>query len=172
MKDVKRRKQGERGALPRFRTGFTLVEIVVVLAVLGMLAISVLNRFEPKNLQALAEADALRAVLRYAQARAMADVYTWGVQFSSSGYTLFSNNPSQTHPVLSGQGTPTHVLASGVTLSGPGVIMFDWRGEPVSTSITTPGGSGTVVSVSQNVLLTESNASVTVTVTPYTGCVP
>lgn len=154
------------------RTGFTLVEVVAVLVLIGILALYAVHRFEPKNLHALAEADALRAVLRYAQARAMGDVYTWGLRFSPAGYTLFSNNPSQTNPVLSGQGTSTHALASGVTRSGPDVIMFDWRGEPVSTYITSPGGTGTVVSANQHVTLTESGASVTVTVTAHTGFVP
>lgn len=172
MQDAKQRKKGESGALPRLRTGFTLVEIVVVLAVLGILAISVLNRFESKNLQALAEADALRAVLRYAQARAMADVYTWGVSFNSTSYSLFSNNPSQTGHALPGQGSSTHTLTSGVTLSGTSPIIFDWRGQPVTGYVTTAGGSATAATGYQNITVTESGGSAGITVTPYTGFVP
>lgn len=160
-----------RRVLPR-RGGFTFIEVVVVLLLVGILGLIVSSRLEPRNPHALAEADALRSVLRYAQARAMADVYTWGLTLSSSGYTLFSNNPSQPHPLLLGEQSNTHTLPEGVSLSGPAAIRFDWRGEPVSSYIITPGGTATALDSTQTITLTESGLPVTITVTPYTGFVP
>lgn len=158
------------------RRGFSLMEVVVVLIVLGILAIIVVTRLEPRNPHAVAEADALRSVLRYAQARAMADVYTWGVSFTASGYTLVTDNASQ-NPVLLGQGTPTHTLPDGVTCTwtlskDANVILFNWRGEPVVGHIATLDATAVPAGSPQTVTLTESGLPVTVTVTPYTGFVP
>ncbi|EFL49898.1 conserved hypothetical protein [Solidesulfovibrio fructosivorans JJ]] len=152
------------------------MEVVVVLIVLGILAVIAINRLEPRNPHAMAEADALRSVLRYAQSRAMSDVYTWGVRFTSSSYALVTGNSSQT-PVLLGQDTATHTLPDGVAcswaLSGGGdTIWFNWRGEPVTGIISTLGGTAAKAGGPQTVTLTESGLGVTVTVTPYTGFVP
>lgn len=149
-----------------------MLEMVAVLLIVGLLAIVAAMNMGKSGASAVAEADALRSVLRYAQSRAMADVYTWGVTISSSGYTLFSNNPSQANPPLPAQGNSTHTVASGVTLSGNSPIVYDWRGMPVNTYVTTPGSSGTAVTSYQYINATESGKVSTVTVTPYTGFVP
>lgn len=158
------------------RRGFTLMEVVVVLIVLGILALIAVTRLEPRNPQAVAEADALRSVLRYAQSRAMSDVYTWGVSFTASGYTLVTGNTSQ-NPVLLGQSTPTHTLPDGVACSwalnsGADTIWFNWRGEPVTGIISTLDATAAPAGSPQTVTLTESEMPVTVTVTPFTGFVP
>lgn len=161
-----------RAVARRFLAGFTILELVAVLLVLSVLAVTALMNMSKSGAGAVAEADALRTVLRYAQSRAMADVYTWGVAISSSGYTLFSDNPSQSAARLPGQGSNLHNVASGVTLSGATPIRFDWRGLPVSTNVTTPGSSGTAVTSYQYINVTESGQVRTITVTPYTGFVP
>ncbi|MEL7640057.1 MAG: GspH/FimT family pseudopilin [Solidesulfovibrio sp.] len=173
MRTAKRRQWARRfpTAGRRFASGFTILEVVAVLLVLGILAVVAVSSMGSGS-KAVVEADALRSVLRYAQSRAMADVYTWGVAVSSSGYTLFSDNPSQTNPSLPTTGSNTHTVASGVTLSGSTPIRYDWRGVPVSTNVNTPGSSGTAVTTYQYINVTESGKVSTVTVTPYTGFVP
>ncbi|MEA4856797.1 type II secretion system protein [Solidesulfovibrio sp.] len=175
MRTAKRRQWARRfpTAGRRFASGFTILEVVAVLLILGILAVVAVSSMGSGS-KAVAEADALRSVLRYAQSRAMADVYTWGVAVSSSGYTLFSDNPSQTNPSLPTTGSNTHTVASGVTLSASGnnTIWYDWRGVPVSSSVNTPGSSGAAVATYQYINVTESGKVSTVTVTPYTGFVP
>lgn len=153
--------------------GFTLLEIVCVLVLVALLAVVASNRLAT-NTKAVIEADALKAVLRYAQARAMSDVYTWGVRFSAGGYTLLENNPNVA-AVLPGQGTATRTMPSGVNIATAGLtnntIYFDWRGQPVTAAITAIGGASTPAASVQTIRLTESSA-VSVTVTPYTGFVP
>jgi len=154
-------------------SGFTLIEIIAVLVLIAILAIYAGNRLGRNN-KAQVEAEALKAALRYAQSRAMADVYTWGVAFTSSGYTLVENNPN-VNALLPGQGSASRNVPNGVTLSwsiaANNTIYFDWRGRPVTTAITTPGGNATAAAVNQTVSVTESQA-VTVTVVPYTGFIP
>ncbi len=152
--------------------GFTILEVAAVLLLVGLLAVVAAVKLGGNNAKATAEADAMRSVLRYAQSRAMADVYTWGVSFNSTSYSLFSNNPSQTGHALPGQGSSTHTLTSGVTLSGTSPIIFDWRGQPVTGYVTTAGGSATAATGYQNITVTESGGSAGITVTPYTGFVP
>ena len=53
--------------------GFTLIEVIAVLVLLGIIGIYATNRMGNDQFKAIAVADALRAALRYAQARAMAD---------------------------------------------------------------------------------------------------
>lgn len=162
-----RRSNGRKDA-----AGFSFIEGVALLLLVGILAVAATVKYSKTGTRALTEADGLRSVLRYAQSRAMADVYTWGVSFSATSYSLFSNNPSQSGHPIPGQGSSTHTLASGVTLSGASPIIFDWRGQPVKTTITTAGGWADPQDDYQHITVSESGGSADVAITPYTGFVP
>ena len=159
-------------ARPGRAAGFTLIEIIAVLLLIGILAVAAVNRNTVQGAQAIAEADALRSALRYAQARAMADIYTWGVTRSSGAYQLVSDNPDIASPVLPGQGSGTRTMPSGVVLSGASTILFDARGRPVSGNIAAVGGTAAPVAANQTISVTESSKTETITVTPYTGYIP
>ena len=151
--------------------GFTLIEVIVVLVLIGILAIYATTRMGDAQFKAVAEADALRAALRYAQSRAMADVYTWGISVSGGSYQLVADNPSIVNAPLPGGGT-TRAMPSGVSLGGVNLILFDWRGRPVTAHITALGATANAATANQNITVTASTTTETVTVTPYTGFVP
>ncbi|KHK02543.1 Type IV pilin PilA [Desulfovibrio sp. TomC] len=152
--------------------GFSLIEIIAVLVLLGLLALAVINRPGTKGTQAIVEADALRAALRYAQSRAMADVYTWGISISSGSYQLVEDNPNVNGGILPGQSSNSRTLPTGVTLSGANLVLFDSRGQPVTANIAVIGGASVTASTNQYINVTETPTVQTVTVTPYTGLIP
>jgi len=152
--------------------GFSLIEIVAVLVLIGIVAVVALNKSDNSGIQAFAEADALRAALRYAQARAMADVYTWGISLSGSSYQLVEDNPSVANVVLPGQTSATRTLPAGVSLSGDTLILFDWRGRPVTAHISSVGGASVAAAANQTITVTESATAQTVSITAYTGLIP
>jgi len=154
-------------------SGFTLLELVAVLAVLGVLALVAANRFS-NTLDARVEADALRMALRYAQSRAMADVYTWGLSFTSGSYTLVK--PESSTGVLPGQGGAVRNMPDGVSLSwnlaAGNTVYFDWRGQPVVSAIATIGNTAAPANVTQTITFRQGGQNTVVTITPYTGFVP
>lgn len=152
--------------------GFTLIEAVVVLLLIGIMAVYAINRVEDQQFRVIAEADALRAALRYAQSRAMADIYTWGISLSAGSYQLVEDNPTVSGASLPGQGGASRAMPSGVTLGGANLILFDWRGQPVTGNISAIGGTASAATAFQSITVTTSTASQTVTVTPYTGFIP
>lgn len=154
----------------RTRGGFTLLEVIVVLLLISGLTLALSGRFTATNVRAVAEADALKSALRYAQSRAMADVYTWGVSITSGSYTLVEDNPNVSGAVLPGGTGATYTLPTGVGItSGSVTIRFDWRGQPVSNQITDPSTqTSTAVTTSQTITVTQASG-VSVVVTPYTG---
>jgi prepilin-type N-terminal cleavage/methylation domain-containing protein len=156
------------------RPGFTLIESIAVLILVGLLATYAAVRLDSNNTARL-EAEALKAALRYAQSRAMADVYTWGLAFTAGGYTLVGHNPGAAGTALPGQGSASRTMPAGVGLATTGLtnnaILFDWRGQPVTAAITTPGDPSRPATTVQTVTVTQSSG-VTVDVTPYTGFIP
>lgn len=152
--------------------GFSVIEVVAVLVLLAVLGVAAFNSLSTSGTRAVAVADGLRAAIRYAQSRAMADVYTWGITISSNGYALYTNNPAAAGQALPGQGSNVYAMPSGVTLGGDAVVAFDWRGQPVTGNVTSPGGTATARTTPVGITVRESSTSVAVTVTPYTGFVP
>ena len=116
-------------------SGFTLIEVVVALILLGILAAVAITRFTALNASALGEAEVFKACLRYAQQRAMGDISTWGITIDSdSQYSLFTNNPDlKASPVLPGVGGNSRTLPAGTTVAASNsTITFDYRGQVVT----------------------------------------
>lgn len=167
-----------RSALARARRrgqhgGFTLIEAVAVLALLGILGIMLAGRIASSNAAAITEADVFKAALRYAQARAMADIYTWGISIdSATSYSLVEDNPNISGAILPGSRSSVYILPSGVTFTA-GVnttIRFDWRGEPVVAAIADPSTAPSRETTARTILMTQSS-DVSVKVWPDTGFV-
>lgn len=138
-------------------SGFTLLEIIAVLVLLGILTAVAVPRFLDLETDGRAAASALKARLRYAQARSMASDTAWGVGFSGTSYVLFSDarNQAGSQKIFPGEEKETILLPKGLGVPNDKFIAFDDLGRPVA-------GSEARVSV----------GSVTITITPVTGYIP
>lgn len=148
--------------------GFTIIEIIAVLLLIGILgAIAVSRLTSATGYQIHAEADLIKAHLRYAQLRALGDAdttlgangNTWGIAFSAGSYTLQRNGavaPSN----LPNEVSPTHTFPSGFSLtSGAGTtVTYDVWGSP---------GANTIA-----IVLSGGASPGTITITKNTGFVP
>ncbi|MBU1172922.1 MAG: prepilin-type N-terminal cleavage/methylation domain-containing protein [Proteobacteria bacterium] len=130
--------------------GFTLIEIVAVLVVLGVVSAILVAGNLGSDTERRASADMLKVHLRYAQSRSMNGDLPWGVRFDGSSYTL----------VRDISGTPSDVLFPGensLSMDLPdlvaGTVGFDTWGRPSGLS-------------------TISLGSQVVTITPDTGFIP
>lgn len=149
--------------------GFSIFELIIVIAIVGILAISIILFLgNPGGTTAIAEAEALRANLRFTQSKAMSDLpgNIWSLNITSSNYTIQRNGAAPSPAVNlpgSQSNSGTYPLPAGVTItSGIGTIRFNFRGQPVDAS-----GSPLAANFSITV-----NGAPPVTVTRETGFVP
>lgn len=152
-------------AVPR---GFTLVELIVILAIIGVLAAYVSSRFFSANqYQARAYFDQVVTAARYAQKIAMASGCPVKVVFSGNNYTLTQQaSPCTSVPCsVSAAYPPITQSAVGVPVSGApgssgialtsGSFCFDGQGlvsDPtLSTAAYTVTGGGFSMAFTLNV---------------------
>ena len=120
------------------RTGFTFFEVVMVVALIGMLTIFVTAGMTV-HASVTVEAEILRSYLGYAQSLAMANnVADWRISFGAQDYTLERDDGSgwAAAPVnWPGENSVTHALPAGLSLSiaGGEVVEFDDWGAPDAT---------------------------------------
>lgn len=129
--------------------GFTLVELITILVIVGVLAATVSSRFMPNALlQMQAGRDQLVSALTIAQQIAMAQ--SNGVQLFTSGSTIdirvdsngdgaFGANESITYA-----GTRYPLLITGGVSFSAAVVTFDRRGYTLPNSITAVKGDHSV----------------------------
>lgn len=97
-------------------SGFTLIELVVIIILLGILAVAVVPRMSTDGYQALAFHDRVVSVLRYAQKTASSHRRLVCVAFTASTVTLtidHDNNGACDSQALNLPGSNNNVLQSG-----------------------------------------------------------
>ena len=144
--------QDRRGA------GFTLIEVIAVLLLTVVLAAVAVPRLMDSGVAVAAEAEVLRAHLRFAQSLAVsANTAGWSVLVAGQSYQLQRNGAAS--PIhFPGESSATHVLAGGVNVTGgTGALVFDAQGAPAATHVIT---------------LSDGTRTETVSVTGFTGLIP
>ena len=146
------------------RPGWTAVEVVAVLIVIGILTVYALLRYTPAENELIVAADKLKSNLRYAQYMAMSGngTVSWGIRFPDATSYRFIKTETGVSSYLNlpGDTSTRHTIIKGVTISGVvgSTISFDQWGAPASGSSVT-------------ITLSKDGRSKTVTVTRNTGFV-
>lgn len=143
--------------------GFTMLEVISVLIILGIITAFVVSRGTNNRAELSSENEIIKAHLRYAQCMALAnDIYSWRITFSSGSpdyHTLSKINKSdgtETNPInLPNEDSPTHNLLSGISItSGLGTVTFDEWGSPgtitQSTILSDGAGNSETITITKN----------------------
>lgn len=141
--------------------GFTLIELITVLVILGVLAAYVLPRWSPGDNTVAAQADRLACDLRHAQALAMNQrrPLSFDIQ-SATAYRVTDSGAPVTDPATMQAFQVT--LDNSVSLTGSDTD-FDSLGRPVA--------GGTLLAVPRVFTLSGSSRTATVTLSAVTGFV-
>jgi len=141
--------------------GFTLLELVIVLVILGTLSAFAIPRFAPSDNTLAAQADRLARDLRHAQALALNQGRTLDfVVQSATSYRISFGGGTIIDPATQ---QPFQVtLDNNVTLTGTDTG-FDSLGRPVS--------AGVLLGAARVFTLSGSSRAATVNLSPVTGFV-
>lgn len=141
------RPRGRVFAFVTGQSGYTVVELVIVLVLISILAANAMPRFfEASRFDAMGYADSVESALRYAQKLALASRCDVRVEVTAAGYALFRRQREAADPPApacpSGDfnvavNRPGGQTWSGVTPAGVGVgaldVYFNAWGSPHDT---------------------------------------
>jgi MSHA pilin protein MshC len=149
--------------------GFTLIEFITVLLIIGILSAVVLSRGATLNGDAAARASELRAQLRYLQLTAMKNGTTYLVLRSESGkYWAYNSADNSTRLPLPGESAATVSLADKdkTMTMADFIISFDAFGIPYS------GSPQAKLAANATIHLAVDGQNATLVIVPETGFMP
>jgi prepilin-type N-terminal cleavage/methylation domain-containing protein len=155
----------------RSERGFTLIELVMVIMIIGILSVTVAMQWQGYNINLGAKAYQLESDIRFTQALSMStdQRYYLSITTSTSSYQI--KNAAGTAIVL-GNGATTATLGTGIsfgTLTNlpNNLIAFSGAGIPCTST----GSAGTVLASTATIPLTTGTLTLTISITPTTGMV-
>ena len=151
-------------------TGFTLLELVMVLVVMGLLAVAVATSISGDDNNLSKEAEVLRLRLRYTQAYAMGKGHDFGVSCTDNRYFMFKGTATGTPLRFPGESSTTYALPSDISVTNF-LVSFDEWGTPYSDAAHNTALSNDVT-INMSTSTSSGSKSQTITVTALTGLVP
>lgn len=155
---MKHEEQRSISESPQRQHGFTILEVVAVLIILGIMAAMSASYFSTQTTEQQAYTDTIKSHLRYAQLMAMKTNVVWGLNFTGTTYTLFRNGSTGDTVLLPGDDSASGELPVGK--SATEVVAFDSWGIPYADASGTAGHSGGSV------------GNLSITITQDTGFIP
>ncbi|MDR3640441.1 MAG: prepilin-type N-terminal cleavage/methylation domain-containing protein [Humidesulfovibrio sp.] len=144
--------------------GFTLIELITVLIILGLLSALVLAQSANLNGELAARLSEVRSQLRYVQLSAMKSGSTY-LTIQSDGANYWAQYANATYLLLPGE------TSQSVSISAKSMVMPAFNLRYDSLGIPYDGTTGNKLSSAASITITANNTNGTLTVTPETGFV-
>jgi len=155
----------------RYQMGFTPLEVLVVLIIIGIISVMVIGRSDIGQTDLLAQTEVIKSHVRYAQARAMNSDRIWGIHGDASGrlYWLFVEGDPAKKKLPGEESDTVDLTMYKLTLTPKGTILaFDDRGRPFSDE----NGTNILENDLSLTLSADGGATTTITITRNTGFIP
>lgn len=160
--------------------GFTMIEIISVLIIIGVLATVVVQHIMDVNTDLVTKTELIKNHLRYAQSRAMNSDAFWYITFEPDGsggfrYSMNKTGAAVNPKYLPGEGSGYVSLPSGMTLQYEGVdistpvhvnFMSKW-GKPYTDAEGTSYQTG-----NRTITVVDAGGSRDIIITENTGFIP
>lgn len=145
--------------------GFSLIEIIVVLILMGILTAVAVPRMMDNSVDERADADKLKVHLRYAQMQALNSDKSWGIQASGGSYFLYHDGNTDNKAAFPAENSDQ--VSFNTSVSPSFTISFDGWGRPYTDTdsdpeVNTPFSSTRTISI----------GSESISITPETGFIP
>ncbi|MBU2547970.1 MAG: prepilin-type N-terminal cleavage/methylation domain-containing protein [Proteobacteria bacterium] len=169
----RKEKSGRYGSV----CGFTLIEVVAVIVVMGLVGAAAASRLVDTQADFRSQVSIIKNHIRYAQSMAMKEGAVYGIRSNGTYYWLFKDQPT---PASNRRALPgaadTRIAASDIGITLPTFrVFFDPNGRPY-IRLGVAGQADRPLSSSNTLEITlDSNpagASVAFSITPETGYIP
>lgn len=149
------------------KNGFTLLEAIAVLMIIGILIAIAVARMNPPEYEVLVQKDIISKHLQYAQLKAMSTNTVWYIAFSANSYSLYEGESPPSLHTFPGQDDSTVQLLSGVSFSpADSIVSFNAWGQPGADSDADPLQTG-----DRTLTLTKNSDSRSITIVENTGLI-